>query len=1150
MRSFLAVFEEKANAFPQHIALLSHGVEKITYAELATQAARIGGYLRQQGVQANTLVGLKFEKSADYIAAMLGVWWAGGAFIPLDPALPAERRTFIETDANLRHFLTPETLAQARAHTPIAPHATQASDLAYGIYTSGSTGTPKGVAVTHAGLVNVLQAQIELLELTETSVSLFYLSHNFDASISDIGTALLAGATLCLETPADLANLATFTEILHTRGITYMDIPPSLLKLLTPQAAPASLKTILIGGEACAPETVQTWAPRVKLVNVYGPTEATICTSMCVCTLAWQKPLLGTPIPHITYHVLNENLEPAAPGTAGELFIGGLGLAQGYINQPALTERKFPHLNGQRFYRTGDKVIRHPGGDYEFLGRTDRQVKIRGQLVELEEVENKIREIPQVYKVGVVKRPLVEGQTREQLVAFVQPKEGETLAPKQLKNILQAGLPAWMVPQRFEVLPILPATVTDKVDLQKLKTHPLSLGTSSNPAQTPTEKTLSYLWQNLLTLPTVNRTDNFFEVGGDSLAALELSLEAEAQGITLTTPMIAAHPVLMNMARAIDEYQPGTDTLTARQLKADVAFNEEWQTLLTEAAARPQLQPEQRGTHILITGATGSLGSRLLVEVLRHNPTAHIHLLIRAADADAARHRLTQTLAKAGFHLSPSQATRLHFLTGDVAQPRFGLPEAEWETLAATVDTIYHCAAMVNTVLSYADLFRPNVVGTRQVLRFACTGQRKELHYASTLSVFVSTNQNHGTLKETDTLTHTQEIYGGYAQTKWAAEYLLRQVPANACAISIYRFGLITGDSHSGVSTHTDFLNLFLQGAASLGCLPQTDAENLLIDITPIDFAAPAFYHLSQHAGPRTWHLANTRGASLAQLTQALRAEGHPLEILPAAEWQQRVQNLPQRTLAETCAYLALCRCLPTQFEHHRTLDLFQATDVDFDTHPTLTQLAAAQITCPCVSAELIAAYVHFALPPAPQSGTKKVFKICIFGPESTGKSTLARQLAEHFKTAYVPEYAEELIKSQNGEIHYENLPEIARRQAENESKALEKANNFLFCDTDALTTLIWSDTLFGRHEPSLEIQAHSQNYDLTLLLDVDTPWQPDLHRYLPNERQSFFQNCQQMLEKYNRNYTIISGPWESRLHQAIKRAEFLLLPTIPPQAK
>ncbi len=946
--------------------------------------------MRRLGAGPEHIVGLFIEKSPEYVIALLGVWCTGAAFVPLEPTLPATRLGFMARDCGLRLVLARrgveprveglesrivllEDVPERAPADELPGEPPRPDDLAYVIYTSGTTGTPKGVLVPHTGLVNLLLAQIRAFALDETSRATLYLSTSFDASLSDIGTALLSGATLCLPPAHALQPGPGLMSLLAGWRITHADLPPSLLRAFEPEARPPTLRVLVIGGEPCPPERVRLWARHLRVVNVYGPTEATICTSLCVCDPeTWTRPLLGRPIPNMHWRVLDERGEPVPPGTPGELYLGGVGLARGYVNRPELTAARFIEHGGERLYRTGDRVVEDAEGEVEFLGRVDRQLKLRGLRIEPEEVEAHLLRHPGLQDAAVLQRPLgaVGDTARPVLVAYVVPRtSGEPPAPEVLRAHLAGVLPRWMLPQRFESLEHLPRTVTGKVDFEALSRLPLTARRESRDHEPPTterEQLLCELWERVLGVEPVGVTDDFFALGGDSLGVLQVVAAAEAHGLPLRPVAMLQYPTIAELLAHLDasEPRPADDGgMSAEELRADVALGPEWEPLLRAARERPEAPP---GGGILLTGATGFLGARLLHELLRRT-RARLLCLVRGRDDQDARERLLRVLETRGTPASLDEAARLVALRGDVARPRWGLEEHAWERLTREVGHVYHCAAQVNMVLPYHALREANVGGTEQALRLLAEGRRKSLHYISTLSVFVSTDRNTGRLEETDELRGPQRVFGGYAQTKWAAEHLLRSARGDAGPITYYRLGLVTGDTRTGHASPTDFLSLFFRGVASLGCVPRGAGEGLAVDVTPVDHAAAAVAHLSLHATPpepsRTFHLANPRPLSLPVLVEALRSFGIPLATVPEEEWRARLAGLSREggDSAEAAAYLALCRGLSGgAFERHRTLDLFQATGAEFGMEHARAGLAGSGLECPPVTEALLHTYLRY----------------------------------------------------------------------------------------------------------------------------------------------------------------------------------------------
>ncbi|MBI4423061.1 MAG: amino acid adenylation domain-containing protein [Elusimicrobia bacterium] len=927
-----------------------------TYAELAGRAEAVARGLRRNGAGPESVVGLCLERTPDYVASVLGAWSARAAFLPLDPAAPRERLAFQVRDAGVRlaladaagrralaglgpRCLAPDGFGQAPGRA--AGSAGRPGDLAYVIYTSGSSGRPKGALVTHRGLMPMLRTQVRAFGLGPGKKALLYLSTSFDASLSDLGTALASGAALHAEPASALDTLERVLGVVEAEGITHWDLPPCLLRLL-PERLPRSLETLVIGGEAAEPKDVRRWAAKVRLVSVYGPTEATICSSLTVCGTDWRRPLLGRPVAQTRLRVLGADLQPAAEG---ELCISGSGLARGYLNLPEMTAERFVRVRGERVYRTGDRVRRLPGGALEFLGRLDRQVKLRGHRVEPEEVERALARHPACARAAVAARP--EGG-RMLLLAFVEPLPGRRLSSSTLRRHLARLLPAWMLPHRIRILAKLPVTPSGKPD-------PSALG--AVPSRTDGARdTLSRIWRRALGIERAGPRDDFHRLGGDSLAALEITASAEAAGIALAPDWPRASPTIAGSLAGAGRPAPGA--LPAEALRRRVRFDAAWTRRLARAAARkgaPLRQPYE----ILLTGATGFLGSRLLLELLARSG-ARITCLVRAASAREAERRVLDGLERQGLSLPAYERGRVCALRGDIERPRFGLAPGEWRRLAGTLDAIHHCAARVQLLASFRELEGPNVEGTRQVLRLLCEGRPKRLHYASTLSVFVSADSGSGVFREDDSPARARWVHGGYAQSKWAAEMLLREAEASAGPIAFYRLGLLTGDRRTGRLPDRDLLRLFIRGLARLGRAPE--AKGLHVDITPVDYAAAALAHLSLGAAVdaerRTFHIANPRPLRVEELLAAV-ARRSPIRRVERDEWRRLVE----RSSAAGPAFLALSRALgPAALARHRPLDLFQATGARFDRTATEAGLAGTGIACPAPEGRLLDSYVRAAL--------------------------------------------------------------------------------------------------------------------------------------------------------------------------------------------
>lgn len=940
-----------AREHPQRVALEEAGGRAITYAELERWATLWAGRLRARGVGAEIVIGLGLEKSPEYVVALLAVWIAGGAWVPLDPELPTARLQAMIADAQPLCVLTtprwsqrmesgpsPVLCLEALDDGPVesVPPAYPASSLAYVIFTSGSTGAPKGVMVPHSGLVGMLEAQIEAFELGPESRSLFVLQTSFDAAVSDVGTALLAGAALLFEPPGRLAPGPGFLELLEARTVTYVDLPVRYLERLDPTSLSRGLRTVVVGGEVSDPKTVRRWASRVRLVVVYGPTEATVCTSLVVCDpTRWTEPCIGHPIADVHYRV---------DGT-GELWISTQGLARGYLGQPELTSSRFVEHEGKRWYRTRDRV--RPGGamGWVFCGRLDRQVKLRGQLVEPAEIEARLCAQPGVVEAAVVVSEA--GRERELMACVV----GDSVRSEVLRDALLMELPAWMVPTRWKHLDALPRNAVGKVDHAALQSwdEPSSSRERVCP-RGPLEELLCQLFGQVLGRSEVSIHDDFVaDLGGSSLDMLGLVAAAEPLGVSLAPSQIMSQPTVAGLAALLSggagRAWDTEEAIPAWRLREDV---------LSLWDGPPCTPPPSRGIpdRVFMTGTTGFLGARWLVELLGRSE-AQFDLLVRARGPRHALDRVRLAIQRHGVELTEAWARRICVHVGDLETPRMGLSPTRWETLCVDVSAVVHCAAKVHMVATYRALREANVVGTLRALELAHTGRLKSFHLASTLSVFVASDRNQGVALEDDGLDDTRLLYGGYGASKWAAEVLVREraeVP-----VHVYRLGLITGDSQRGGAPEHDLLTLTVRGLAALEAVPPLGPE-LAVDITPVDYAAAALAELVlRKVGERgisTFHIANPILARATQLIDAIRACGARLEVLDAEAWGERLRAAPDGAAVS----LALSRWSidGARRERLRGVDLFAATGMRFDQKHTRQALRGCGLSCPPPDAMLL----------------------------------------------------------------------------------------------------------------------------------------------------------------------------------------------------
>ncbi|MFB6583674.1 amino acid adenylation domain-containing protein [Streptomyces sp. NPDC056402] len=544
-----ALFEAQVARTPDAIALEAAGT-RLTYAEIDARANRLARLLIAQGVGPEQTVTLALGRSVELVTAQLAVWKAGAAFLPVGPDYPAERVAYMLGDAGPSLLVTvssgaaglpggsvprlvldePETVRALASYEPTAPDdgdrtaALSGASAAYLIYTSGSTGRPKGVVVPHRSVANMAAAHIDRLEVDGESRVLQVASTNFDPSIGDVAMTLLSGATLVLANDGEQAVGDELAVLIASRAATHVMMAAPMLATMPTTDLP-ELRCVVTGGEAYAAELVDRWAPGRRMINAYGPTEATVCTAMSAPLTAGGDgaPPIGRPVPNTRMYVLDGALRPVPQGTAGELYIAGSQLARGYHGRPGLTAERFVACpfggTGARMYRTGDLVRCRPDGQLEYLGRADDQVKVRGYRVELGEIESALAGHPTVGQAAVVVREDRPGDRR--LVGYVVP-DGGSCEQAELRAHLAVGLPDYMVPGVIMSLDALPLTANGKVDRNALPAPDLSSLSSGTAPRTPQEEALCALFADVLGMDRVGIDDSFFDLGGHSLLATRL----------------------------------------------------------------------------------------------------------------------------------------------------------------------------------------------------------------------------------------------------------------------------------------------------------------------------------------------------------------------------------------------------------------------------------------------------------------------------------------------------------------------------------------------------------------------------------------------------------------------------------------------------
>ncbi|MEU5398164.1 amino acid adenylation domain-containing protein [Streptomyces sp. NPDC005963] len=873
---------------PDATAVLDLAAPPLTYRDLDRRSSAVARHLREAGIRSEDPVAITIPSSADAIIAILGVLKAGGCFVPIDPAQPPSRQHALITASGARTVLTRDALPATGHHEPTPIHPSQ---LAYVVHTSGSTGEPKGVEVQHDTLLNLTTAFIAEHGLTAAHRLLMVPPPHFDAAFGDIFPVLAAGATLVIHPDPGGLTGPDLLKLCVEHQLSAVDTAAPLWQRwvadLDGERLP--LELMMVGGDIVPAATVRAWAKHgIPLHNHYGPTEATVCATSHRTVDGHEHPTrlpIGRPLRYVRVHLLDRALRRVPVGVVGEVYIGGLAPARGYRGNPVATAAAFfadPYAAhpGARMYRTGDLARLNPHGTLDFVGRADDQVKIRGNRVEPGEVAAVLAAHPAVAEAVVVARG-------NRLIGYVGAPTSTTptlnapdpigadsrvavLDAPGLRAFCADRLPAHLVPDTVVVLDALPTTSTGKVDnsaLPEPPARPTNPSALADPPRTATERAVAAIWGTVLDQSDVDRTADFFAIGGHSLiAAHVLAAVRDRLGVTVPMRTLFTAPTVAAFAAAIDGDAP-TDLPTVDRLRADAVPPPDIRLRTGHSSGLPSASA---GTprRILLTGATGFLGRHLLDQLLSRTD-ARIHCLVRQGSID----RLPVT-------------DRVIPVLGDLSAPGLGLSTEDHDTLT-TVDAIYHNAAVPHFAAPYDALKPAHVDATAAILRLA-GDSNAPLHLISTLGVFLGDAYDGRVVTEADTPTDPSGLASGYDLSKWVADAMAGAARGHGLSVSIHRIAAIVGDTATGAADPRSGFSRWLTGCIAAGAVPDT-AE--VLDMVPVDTVAAAIVALSQDPNHpcRNYHYHGDGGLTRTALAAALTSAGHPTEVVPYDRWRERM---------------------------------------------------------------------------------------------------------------------------------------------------------------------------------------------------------------------------------------------------------------------
>jgi amino acid adenylation domain-containing protein/thioester reductase-like protein len=895
-----AQIEARADQHPHRTAVSFAGTD-LSYQRLDELANGLAAELAAAGVRRGRVVPLLLANRLELPVACLAVLKLGAAFVPLDPHWPVDRLRAILA------AMPPGPAVSGRAGMPgghdgpavvadlarLVPTPARPGvevgpdDLMYGIFTSGTTGTPKCAMNRQGGLANRFAFMTRYFAATGSEVVLQNSPHTVDSALWQLLWPLTIGGKTVLPPRHDYLDLHRTIDLIAAQQVTASDFVSSVFNALVtvvegdPALPPklASLRWLIVGSEPVNPYAVRRLTgllPDLRVTNGYGPTETSIGMAF--------HPMgpddgdlvpLGRPIDNCGAAVLDDRLRPVPTGEVGEIAVGGACMGEGYLNSPAPTARAFvpnpfqDQIPGSRLYLTGDLGHTDEQGRLFFVGRKDFQVKIGGNRIELGEVQAAAESCPGVWQAEVL---VAEEDPGRSLALFVACSTTPTEA--QLRAHLLRSLPRASVPARYFLLAAMPLTDTGKVDRreltslldQRLAADAAALAGGA-PGSTLGERVLQAM-RAALRNPNLAAQEHFMDAGGDSLLALSVvnAIRAGFGVQEVCAQDLFDHPTAERLTLVVQTYQAD----------AAVALSED--ELMERDAApaaerfRPALRPDRLDT-VLVTGATGFVGSRIVHELLVRTG-CEVVCLARAGDDGRATGRVVRALAARGLW-APAFAGRVRAIAADLALPRLGIPAATWESLADTCDLLLNTGAMVNFLYDYRAHRRANVLGAAQLLRLAVERRPVPLYHVSTLAVLEGADTGAaGPLDSGVAAGQVPRPPGGYNRSKWVAERYLDAAAELGATVTVLRLGELMPAADNGRANPMALTHLLLSAFRRLGLRPDVE---LWTDYTPVDHAAR--HVVAAAAEPaldgRRLHLLRPGNVDLADL---LPAAGLPLE--------------------------------------------------------------------------------------------------------------------------------------------------------------------------------------------------------------------------------------------------------------------------------
>lgn len=912
-------FSTQVKKSPDKMAVLSLG-KTLTYAELEEMVEEYSSKLQTIGVQKDDVVAIHLNRSYELIVFQLAVLKQGAIFLPVDKRYPADRIRYMCNDCKVKALISDEVtklenvnlifLDTFKKIKPIYTSETVRNNgICYIIYTSGSTGNPKGCMLTGKGLVNFCKNNNTLKTLRQKENNIFACvnSVSFDYFIAESLLTLVNGYTTVVLDDAESTSQQMFLSAVKKHNINVLMTTPTRLKLFFDSKNNCEilkqLDCICTAGEVLPPELLEMMyskSPKAQVYNPLGPSECSVWN--VGGELEREKGIdihIGKPIANTQIYIVDKYMKPTPIGVTGELCIAGAGVGAGYLNRPELTAEKFidNQFGEGKLYKTGDLAYWREDGNIAYVGRNDFQVKIRGLRIELGEIENAICSIVGISHAVVVVRKNNEG--RQLICAFYT---GEEVDAKEIRNYIGKKLPKYMLPHICTHLKEIPLTSSGKINRKELPEVNLQNITSEIEYVAPEnqqQKELCKLIEVVLATSPVGITDDFFDLGGDSLKAIEFVSKAHNEGIYFNLQNIFDYPTVKELCECIANGDKQEISF------ADVDFSETDKILEKNKPEHIKKPTKTEVGNILLAGATGYLGIHILADYL-DNDTGTAYCLVRGKDESHSIKRL-QDLLCFYFRQKYVDMSRIKVVCADLQEGNFGLTEEVYETLVSCVDTVINAAASVKHYGSYKYFYEANVETTKRLIEFCRTAKAKLIH-TSTLSVSGNSfgDQFDGYISETEKYFYESSLYIGqplenvYARSKFEAEKVVLDAMTNGLQANIMRMGNLTNRFADGVFQKNHESNAFLQRIKSvleLGLVPDYLME-LYAEFTPIDEAARAIMTITRNFSTEqtVFHINSIKVVYMDKLLEIFNTLGFELKMVNGAEFTEALRQTAKQS--------------------------------------------------------------------------------------------------------------------------------------------------------------------------------------------------------------------------------------------------------------